>query len=210
MEELYSGRTKYGPSMAERYARRNPKRNAEEARVLEALLGGLPAGGKVLDVPCGAGRIAKILSHRGFHVTCGDLSADMVAAAGRSLDSAIPRLRADLLHLPFADQSFDHAFAIRIFHHLPTPEIRIQALRELSRVARQKVILTFFHPISLHSARRWIQGKLTGRPSRRARFGTKTLAAEAGEAGLEVELTRGLRPYLKDLWFAVLRASHRT
>ena len=52
---------------------------------------GVPAGAEVLDVPCGAGRLALRLAERGAHVTGVDLSAESLAharAAERRTDVA--------------------------------------------------------------------------------------------------------------------------
>lgn len=202
--ELYPGRTKYDRARAETYSRRNPRRNREEARVLAGILDGLPSGASALDIPCGAGRIAPLLLERGHRVVCADLSADMIAKALESLGGRARFLRADLLRLPLAPKSFDLAFSIRLFHHLGDPGVRMAMLRELGRVARGKVVITFFHPVSFHNLQRWVERILLGRRSPRVCFTARTLAREAAAAGLRLECTRAVRAYAKDLWFAVL------
>jgi SAM-dependent methyltransferase len=54
----------------------------EEAGAIAALLD-LPEGARVLDAPCGAGRIAVRLAERGLHVTGIDISEDEVEEARR-------------------------------------------------------------------------------------------------------------------------------
>src|SRR6202162_4177158 len=44
----------------------------------------LPPGARVLDVPCGDGRLALELSRRGYRLTGVDISEDFLAAARRS------------------------------------------------------------------------------------------------------------------------------
>jgi len=135
---------------------------------------------------------------------CADLSPHMLEhAAGLRGRGALP-LRADLLRLPLAGGSFDHAFCIRLFHHLPRRDLRTAMLGELGRVVRGKVVITFFHPVSFHNLRRWLRRILTGRKSPRVSFGAGTLAAEAAAAGLRLERTLAVAAYRKDLWFAVL------
>jgi SAM-dependent methyltransferase len=80
---------------------------SEVDHVVRAL--GLPAGARVLDVPCGHGRIALELAARGFHVTGVDLSAEAldlarVAAVERGL--ALSLEQRDMRDLPWRE-AFD-------------------------------------------------------------------------------------------------------
>jgi SAM-dependent methyltransferase len=204
MADLYPGRTKYDCGRAETYARRNPKRNREEAAVFRSIVDSLPPGREVLDVPCGTGRIADILLDRGYRVTCADLSSAMLEHAATLRERGAISLRADLARLPLAPGTFDHAFCIRLFHHLPSPGVRRIMLGELGRVTRGNVVLTFFHPISFHNLERWIARLLAGRRSPRVCFTSGTLAREAATVGLRLERTVALGAYRRDLWFAVL------
>src|SRR5688572_5365281 len=86
---------------------------AEVSAMLELL--GLPAGSRVLDVPCGWGRHTNLLAEAGFDVTGADLSPELLSRA--PLRDAADRLRGyaacDIRALPFADASF--AAAINVF-----------------------------------------------------------------------------------------------
>jgi SAM-dependent methyltransferase len=55
-------------------------RTAEEVEGVIGLIG-LPAGARLLDIPCGFGRIAGPLHARGYRVTGADLSADQLRLA---------------------------------------------------------------------------------------------------------------------------------
>jgi SAM-dependent methyltransferase len=73
---------------------------------------GLSAGSRVLDVPCGAGRLAIPLASRGCAMTGVDISPEFLAAAqeGRRVGSGSIRFRqADMRDLPWSDE-FDAAF----------------------------------------------------------------------------------------------------
>jgi len=75
----------------------------DDAAAIHRLLD-LPAGARVLDAPCGAGRIAVRLAARGLDVTGIDISADEVAQARRKGSTARFEV-GDLRALP--EQSFD-------------------------------------------------------------------------------------------------------
>jgi ubiquinone/menaquinone biosynthesis C-methylase UbiE len=84
-------------------------------------------GVTVLDVATGGGHVARRLREAGAQVVTVD------AAPGMEPDAIAP---AD--HLPFADASFD-AVACRIAaHHFPDV---LAALKEMARVARQRVVI---------------------------------------------------------------------
>ena len=82
----YAARTKYDePGRAERYARRSPRRDALERRLLERVLPSPTEGGTALDVPCGTGRLSSLLLDRGWRVVAADLSPAMRTAAAQTL-----------------------------------------------------------------------------------------------------------------------------
>lgn len=87
------------------------KATAAEARAVARWLG-LGPGARVLDVPCGNGRLALPLARRGLRVTGIDQSAEFIdearaAAAGLAVDW----IRADMRAIP-ADPPFDGALCL--------------------------------------------------------------------------------------------------
>jgi SAM-dependent methyltransferase len=84
--------------------------------------------------------------------------------------SAAPCVAATAAGLPFRDQSFDAAMAVSTVHHWPDP---IAGLREMQRVARRVVVLTFDASDSEWRHRFWLTrdylpemaGLLAGWPS---------------------------------------------
>jgi cyclopropane fatty-acyl-phospholipid synthase-like methyltransferase len=72
----------------------------------------LGPGARVLDVPCGDGRLAVPLAARGYQLTGVDLSAGQIAAARRrpaSGGAAVEWLEAEMRDLPWTDR-FDAAY----------------------------------------------------------------------------------------------------
>ena len=100
---------------------------------------GLPSGALVLDLPAGTGRIGHWLRDAGYRTVGADISLPMMLE-GRTADA--PLVRGEAERLPFADNSLDAAVCFRLMSHLP-PETRVAALREMARVARQRVVAVY-------------------------------------------------------------------
>jgi ubiquinone/menaquinone biosynthesis C-methylase UbiE len=95
----------------------------------------------LLELGCGAGRIACGLWELGFHNILGvDLARDMIEEArriNRVLEYGISFRVADATHLPFGDGEFDGAiFGFNGLMTIPLRENRRKALREIRRVTR--------------------------------------------------------------------------
>jgi ubiquinone/menaquinone biosynthesis C-methylase UbiE len=90
-----------------------------------------------LDVGSGAGQLTRhVLKYADAeaHVTCFDLSHEMLRRARNRLKSARPRfVVADITRLPFPDGSFDRVTCGYVLEHLPDTRV---GLSELSRVMK--------------------------------------------------------------------------
>jgi len=104
-----------------------------------ATLGKVGSQATVLDCGIGSGALAIALSRILPEAPkfCGiDLSGEMLARANAEMRQAglTPELRqADILSIPYADESFDFVMAAHVLEHLPEPQ---QALREMVRVLK--------------------------------------------------------------------------
>jgi len=105
---------------------------------------GLRSGDRVLDLGCGFGRHAFEALRRGASVVASDLAVDelvstrtmfsaMIRAGETNQDASGTVVRADALHLPFADGSFDRIVASEVLEHIDDDRA---ALAELTRVLR--------------------------------------------------------------------------
>ena len=163
----YKGRVKYTKDVARKYQHIKPGKNRAEMQLVERAFSIIPKG-RVLDAPCGGGRISLLLAGLGYAMTSVDISEPMLDIARENFSKAgltIPVLHGDVEKLNFADESFDAVISFRLFHHFPTVEIRQRAVNELCRVARTHVALSYFSPYSFTSLKRRVQAATGGRKS---------------------------------------------
>ncbi len=86
---------------------------------------------RVLDVGCGKGRFARILKER--HPQASIVGLDLAEAMLRFVPSGIAPCGASMTHLPFANDSFDAAYATESLEHAVDIE---QAVAEICRVVK--------------------------------------------------------------------------
>jgi hypothetical protein len=153
-------------------------------------------GGLWLDVPCGAGRLTALLPGPAWQI---DRALPMLAACppgGR-------RVCASALALPCADGAFAGALCMRLLQHLPSAEERIACLRELRRVTRGPVLVSFFHAGSLQHARRRLRRAFGGRASGRTAITARQFERELAAAGLRSVARAPLRRFVSEQWLVL-------
>ncbi|MBD3647799.1 MAG: class I SAM-dependent methyltransferase [Pseudomonadales bacterium] len=110
-----------------------------EARMLERSLDDV-VGEKVLDCPCGTGRIDPLLRSRFSDIT----GVDGAAAMFEVYQHGHPERKgqvADIFDLPYSEDEFDWTVCHRLFHHFRSDEDRRTLWNSLARVARNGVSL---------------------------------------------------------------------
>jgi SAM-dependent methyltransferase len=99
------------------------------------LVGDLPDGSAVLDVPCGGGvALRGLRADQQVRYVAADVSVDMLARARRQASAMgrddIEFTEADIERLPFGDGEFDLCMCFNGLHCLPDPAA---AVREIAR-----------------------------------------------------------------------------
>jgi len=98
---------------------------------------------RTLDIPCGTGRITKLLLDEGLDVTGGDISLPMLDRARERLavyGNRVTLNHLDLEELDLPDKSYDLVTCIRLFNHMGRA-VRSRILKEIARVSRNYLVL---------------------------------------------------------------------
>jgi ubiquinone/menaquinone biosynthesis C-methylase UbiE len=133
----------------------------------------LPAGAECLELGCGNGDMAARIVDglRPARYVATDLDPRQLESAKRHLATRYPRaipalleLRAaDMLHLPFADTSFDAVFAFVAIHHASPNHHDFtnvpHALEEIDRVLRPRGTLVYEEFVHKAQIRAWLVGR---------------------------------------------------
>ncbi len=181
-----------------------------EERCIRKALAGLGAGARVLDIPCGTGRLLPLLREMGFQVVEADSSAHMIEqarqyAAGRGLSDGTEFRVEDALATRFADDAFDAVLCNRLFHHFREAQVRRRCLRELSRICRGPLIVSFFCSLSLDAVsfhlRHWLRRQAA---TDRIPIPYRTFVADAAATRLKVVRRMMARPGISKQWYTVL------
>ena len=181
------------PEAAEKYnqALVGTKKHTREMKALDLAIRDIPRGSRVLDFPCGTGRLYTLLQDRGFEVTAVDSSYHMAATARRNRKG--PGIQgpgfavSDVLKTAFCNDAFDAVICNRLFHHFYEAEIRRKALSELARISKGPVILSYYSTHCLDAFTFKFKNGLRGQnPTDRVPISPSVLAEDSKSAGLAV------------------------
>jgi ubiquinone/menaquinone biosynthesis C-methylase UbiE len=115
--------------------------------------------GRILEAGCGTAQLTVNLLDRGLDAYGCDLSAPMVKVGSRNLavhgHDPARLVVADILRLPFADNSFDYVLLTGVLGLLNLRDQRL-ALRETYRVCQRGLRLLEPLTINPHRSLRWI------------------------------------------------------
>ena len=103
----------------------------------------LPKNSKVLDLGCGNGRNSIYLAKEGMNVIGLDFSLGLIKIAKNKMEwkdvsDSVELLVGEITSLPLEDESVDSVLYIATIHHLPTPQERLESLREVRRCLKSK------------------------------------------------------------------------
>ncbi len=194
----------------------NSFRERREVLCIQKSLRLVKAGGSVLDLPCGTGRLTPILCSAGFRVTAADASPHMLSLAERrwqdQLEGTNPSSPPvefhvqEVMQTSYDDGQFDGVICNRLFHHFNEPETRFAAFCELRRICRGTLIVSFFNSFAADALKFRLKHFWRGTtPADRIPIPLRSIQEEADRAGLEVVSRLAVMWGLSPLWYLVLR-----
>lgn len=163
-----------------------------------------PEGSSVLEAGCGVGAQTVTLAANSPRalITSIDVSETSVVAAKKAVQTAginnVTVQRADIFHLPFPPESFDHVFLCFVLEHLVRPVEALRALKYILKPGGTITVIegdhgsTYFHPDSEY-AQKAVRCQVE-------------LQARAGGNAL---IGRTLHPLLKEAGFGKVQVSPR-
>lgn len=149
----------------------------------------------LLDYPCGAGRFAPLAAAAVGAYIAGDHSPHMLELTAQALDQAglaaklIDRTEGDARHMNLADNAVDVALCMRLLHHFPLAEDRIQILTHLRRCTRGPLVTSFLDADSYKQRSHVRRLAAKSRTTRRVLVTRETFAQEAAAAGWQLLCT---------------------
>lgn len=152
--------------------------------------------GRVCDLGCGPGQIARYLRDRGVNVFGLDLSAGMLAQA-RRLNPGIPFVQGSMLALGLGPETLDGIAAFYSIIHIPRSRV-VAALKEMRRVLKAGGWLLITFHLGTEDAH---HEELFGRPVHLdvAYFTTLEMSGYLQAAGLRVEEVLERDPYAPEI-----------
>jgi len=160
---------------------------------------------RFLDLPSGTGRLFPTIRPYGREFVETDVSREMLKLARTNLAEWKPHLvQASAFHIPYKDGAFDCVFSARLTHHIPEAAERDRFIRELGRVSRNWVVMTFFHTWSIKNILRRIR-RLWNRKRPKITMTTGELRGVAKTAGLELVATFPLARLFSGHHYAILK-----
>ena len=99
----------------------------------------------IVDVPCGNGRFFDIFSKSRL-LTMVDYSENMLQAVSERINIGpnVRLIQPDISSIPSPDSSAEVCFCMRLFHHMKDNQVRLAALKELSRISKKYVAISFY------------------------------------------------------------------
>src|SRR5262245_4778413 len=185
------------------------RKHRRDAACVLALLARAGEVRRVLDLPCGTGRMFAPLAGAGFRVAGADVSREMLGAS-RARSEARPAnlvgsVQSDVLRLPFAPGAFDAVVCLRFLRHVKDPEVRVAMLGEMARVARRGVVGEARYRWSLKHLGRFLRSRVGLTRKYRPSQGRAGLRAELARAGLELVELRPASHLFSDKAFFLAR-----
>ncbi len=171
--------------------------------------------GRILDLPCGTGRIMHYLYHSGYkNLTGADISEQMISVAKKRMQesSNISFVKTEAEHTEFSDNTFSAITSIRFMGHIPR-ETRVEILREFNRICEGPIIIEYSVRNPIARKVKSLLRSLTVRARLPSQWkwhdvSINELEAELQEAGLQITRLISKLPFLSESTYVVAKQSN--
>lgn len=170
--------------------------DVQEQKVVDGYLSVMKPSSRVLDIPCGEGRMNGLFGKNAVEYFGSDISLPMLKLVKGSFQSR-RLLRADALRMPFRDGAFQGLISIRLLHRIREKDIRVGMLREMGRVVDGTFLVTYYTKWNLKGVKRILQGKYPG-------LSLSEIREDVAAAGLRVVSAIPVRRLSMQQWFFVI------
>ena len=160
---------------------------------------------RVLDLPCGTGKLASVFADFDFKVVAADISRQMMVVAAREynhLPGFIGFEQTDASATKFADEEFDAVVCLRLLHRVPHA-VRSAILSELARVSRNHVIVSVGLTNSLQGFRRRVRKTFSGATTVPYPVTRKGFSEQLASAQLRPVFWKPVIPFVSSEWIVV-------
>jgi len=191
----------------------NTNRQKRSRRCILEAMAGLSPDSRILDLPCGTGRLLPLILDLGHRYSGADVSEHMVNAARQKLAELRGSTESephadfrveDIMQLSYPDDAFDAVIVNRLFHHYTQAQTRRSALRELNRVCSGPIIVFFLNTWTVRGLQfhlKYIREEEQGRLP----ISVRTFRSDGESAGLEMTRTHATRGRFNKEWYATFQ-----
>jgi ubiquinone/menaquinone biosynthesis C-methylase UbiE len=158
--------------------------------------------GTILDIPSGYGRFAELLSSYGEIHAADGAYFPLLFQSKRGKYQAVTSCNCLAEQLPYADSTFDVVNSIRLIQHIQTRKERIAIFKELKRVCRRWMIISFYIVAPIHQ----LQCSIVRKKANIKSLKSDELLDELNESGLTVVKLVAVLPGLHAHRIALLKS----
>lgn len=179
--------------------------NHLEKRMVGKCFHKLPKAQKIVDVPCGTGRLAEALLAHGYSVHGIDISAEMLLVASQRLHAYGSRFTsevADVKRLPAEVPMYDGALCARVLMHFPLDQ-QIGFLTGVAQLSRSVVVINHSLDSGYHRLRRRLKRLAGHQASALHPINNRDIRVLLKNAGLREVKRRRLFPIISEAIYII-------
>jgi ubiquinone/menaquinone biosynthesis C-methylase UbiE len=165
----------------------------------------------LLDIPCGTGKASDTLP-KDILVIASDISFEMMTLARNDysqMNGFKGFVQADATKIPFKSDSFDCVLNVRLLHRVPS-EIKIEIVKEVTRLSKKYVVLSFSVDSFYQRFRKRFRGLFISHDPAMAPITFLEMKNIFDKFGLEIKQAYSVLPLFSNELIALLEKNFKT